>query len=88
MLAPESIGAGYWYANLTVAKDFGSKYTLGVRVSNLTNNQHGSTPCSSDGTGCGGFNGGGSGYTGPVGYVNQPITQDPRRYELFMNVKI
>ena len=87
VLAPEGKGMGYWFANLTLAKDIGKKYTVGVRVSNLTNNQHGTTPCFSDGTGCFPFNGPNSGYTSPANtYQYQPITQDPRRIEGFVNI--
>ena len=88
VLAPQGAGMGYWFANLTLAKDIGKKYTLGVRVSNLTNNQHGTTPCyTSDGTGCFPFSGPNSGFTSaPNSYVYQPITQDPRRFEGFVNI--
>ena len=79
---------GYWYVNATLAKDLGQHYTVGIRVSNLTNNQHYTTPCLSDGTGCYPFNGPNSNFTSTPGrYVYQPITQDPRRIEGFVNIK-
>jgi hypothetical protein len=77
---------GYWYVNATLEKDLSRTISLGVRVSNLTNNQHGTTPCFSDGTGCFPFNGAQSGFVStPNTYVYQPITQDPRRIEGFIN---
>lgn len=87
-LAPEGIGAGYWYVNATLEKEVSRHYTVGIRVSNLTNNQHGTTPCFSDGTGCSPFNGPTSNFTSaPNTYVYQPVTQDPRRVEGFINIK-
>ena len=78
---------GYWYVNTTIAKDMGKRYTVGIRISNVTNNQHGATPCFSDGTGCFPFNGPQSHYTStPNTYVYQPVTQDPRRIEGFVNI--
>lgn len=89
VLAPESQGMGYWFANATLLKDINKKYTVGVRISNLTNNQHGPTPCLSDGTGCYPFNGPTSNFTSaPNTYVYQPITQTPRAYEAFLNIHI
>ena len=95
VLAPEGKGGGYWYVNATLSKDLSKRYTIGVRVSNLTNNQHGTTPCwngqdaslpAGFGSGCAGQNGPGSNFTAPVGYVYQPFTQDPRRIEGFLNI--
>ncbi|HKU68096.1 MAG TPA: carboxypeptidase regulatory-like domain-containing protein [Candidatus Baltobacteraceae bacterium] len=88
VLAPEQAGMGYWYVNTTLLKDLNKHYTIGIRVSNLTNNQHGTTPCLSDGTGCYPFNGPQSNFTSaPNTYVYQPITQDPRRIEGFLNIR-
>ncbi len=98
VLAPEGIGNGYWYVNATLEKELNPHYMVGIRVSNLTNNQHGTTPCwnpnstnpaltTGMGTGCPPFNGSGSQYTAPVGWVYQPVTQDPRRIEGFVNIK-
>jgi hypothetical protein len=88
ILAPQGNGAGYWYVNATLLKDLNKRYTIGIRVSNVTNNQHGTTPCLSDGTGCYPFNGPQSNYTSPPNvYVYQPITQDPRRIEGFVNIR-
>jgi len=88
VLAPQGAGAGYWYVNTTFLKDLNKRFTVGIRVSNLTNNQHGTTPCFSDGTGCFPFNGPESHFTSaPNTYVYQPITQDPRRVEGFVNIR-
>jgi Carboxypeptidase regulatory-like domain len=88
VLAPQGNSMGYWYVNATLSKDLGRHFTVGVRVSNLSNNQHGSTPCFSDGTGCFPFNGPQSNFaSAPNTYVYQPITQDPRRIEGFLNIR-
>jgi hypothetical protein len=90
ILAPEGAGMGYWYVNATLSKDLSRKFTVGIRVSNLTNNQHGTTPCFSDGTGCAsnGWNGPQSNFTSiPNTYVYQPVTQDPRRVEGFVTIR-
>jgi hypothetical protein len=99
-MLPELQGMGYWKVNLTVAKDLSTRYTVGVRISNLTNNEHdwtGATiPCwnpqdpnlpTGQGSGCFGLSGPQSGTVAPVGYIYQNLTTDPRRYEFFMNYK-
>jgi Carboxypeptidase regulatory-like domain len=87
VMAPQGNSMGYWYVNTTIAKDMGKRYTVGIRISNVTNNQHGATPCFSDGTGCSPFNGPQSHFTSaPNTYVYQPVTQDPRRIEGFVNI--
>jgi hypothetical protein len=88
VLAPQGNSMGYWYVNATLSKDISRRFTVGVRVSNLTNNQHGATPCFSDGSGCYPFNGPQSNFTSaPNTYVYQPITQDPRRVEGFVTIR-
>jgi len=75
------------------------RFTVGLRLSNLTNNQRGTTPCwnpnpndanavTGTGTGCAGlgFSGPGAHFTAPVGWVYQPVTQDPFRIEGFLNI--
>jgi hypothetical protein len=98
VLAPEGISNGYWYVNATLLKDLSKRVTVGIRVSNLTNNQRGTTPCwnpnpndptavTGTGTGCAFQNGPGSHFSAPVGWVYQPLTQDPRRVEGFVNIR-
>jgi hypothetical protein len=99
-MAPERQGMGYWKLNLTFAKDIGTKYSLGMRILNATNNQHdwdGATiPCFNPqdsnlptgyGSGCFSNNGPQSGTNAPVGYIYQNQTQNPRTYEFFLNYK-
>jgi hypothetical protein len=97
VLAPESVGGGYWYLNATLSRQFNSRVTIGLNVQNVTNNQHGTTPCynSQDpslpvgqGSGCSGNNGPQSGTVAPVGYIYQNLTQSPRTYEAFMRIKL
>jgi hypothetical protein len=100
VMAPERHGMGYWKLNLTFAKDIGTKYTLGMRILNATNNEHdwdGATiPCYNPqdpnlptgyGSGCFSNNGPQSGTNAPVGYIYQNQTQNPRTYEFFLNYK-
>ena len=99
-MLPELQGMGYWIANLTLAKDLGTKFTAGVRVLNISNNESGwtsgTTPCYNDqdpnlptgqGSGCFPYNGTTSGTIAPVGYIYQKLTQNPRTYEFFLNYK-
>lgn len=99
-MLPELQGMGYWNMNLTLAKDIGEKYSVGVRVINATNNMSGwtsgTTPCwnpqdpnlpTGQGSGCSGYSGPTSGTIAPVGYIYQKLTQSPRSYELFANYK-
>ncbi|MGZ3530230.1 MAG: carboxypeptidase regulatory-like domain-containing protein [Vulcanimicrobiaceae bacterium] len=96
-LAPEGIGPGYWYVNTTLLKELNSRYTVGVRVSNLTDNQKSPTPCwngqtpgypAGIGTGCFGLDGSRSGTFAPVGYIYPNLTQNPRTIEFFANIKM
>lgn len=100
VMLPQLQGMGYWKLNLTLAKDIGQKYTVGVRVLNLTNNQHdwtGSTvPCynpqdpnlpTGQGSGCFGLSGPQSGTIAPVGYIYQNLTESPRTFEFFANYR-
>jgi hypothetical protein len=96
VLAPESIGSGYWYLNATLSRQINNQVTIGLNVQNVTNNQHGTTPCynvqdsnlpTGIGSGCAGNNGPQSGIAVPVGYIYQNLTQTPRTYEAFMRLK-
>jgi len=97
VLAPEGVGGGYWYVNATLSRQIDSRVTIGLNVQNVTNNQHGTTPCynSQDpslpigiGSGCSGNNGPQSGIAVPVGYIYQNLTESPRTYEAFMRLKL
>jgi len=100
-MLPQLQGMAYWNLNLTLAKDFGNKFTAGVRVLNATDNESGwasgTTPCwngqdsnlpTGQGSGCAPFSGPTSGTVAPVGYIYQKLTQTPRAYEFFVNVKM
>lgn len=100
VMAPEARGMGYFMVNTTLVKELNSHYSLGFRVTNLTDNEHSWTgatiPCWNPpsqanglGTGCFGLNGPQSGTPAqPPGYIYQNLTTDPRRVEFFMNYKI
>jgi hypothetical protein len=98
VMAPESQGMAYWKANATILKDLNEHYSIGVRIVNLTDNEHdwdGATiPCYNNqdpnappgvGTGCFSNNGPHSGVYAPVGYIYQNQTQNPRSFEFFLN---
>ena len=100
VMAPEAQGMAYWKANVTIMKDLNPHYSVGVRIVNLTNNEHdwdGATiPCYNNedtnaapgggvGTGCFSNNGPQSGVYAPVGYIYQNQTQNPRSFEFFLN---
>ncbi len=98
IMAPEGQGMGYWKVNATILKELNSRYDVGVRVINLTDNLHdwdGATiPCFNGqdsnapagiGTGCFSNNGPQSGTYAPVGYIYQNQTQNPRTVEFFLN---
>ena len=92
-ILPEKIAGAWWRANLTVLKHLSDKEdtTVGVRLTNLTNNTDFTAPCfnSSSGTGCYPFNGPQSGFTGaPRTFVKQYETQAPNRYEFFVIRKL
>lgn len=100
VMAPERRGMAYFKVNATLLKDLNKHYTIGMRVSNVTDEESdyasGVIPCynspslpSGAGTGCGSFNGPQSG-TPPTkpGYIYQNLTTDPRRVEFFLNYRI
>jgi hypothetical protein len=98
VLAPEAQGMGYWKVNVTLLKDINPHYSIGLHVTNLTDNEHdwssSTTPCYNPasrpdglGTGCFSNNGPTSGTVAPVGYIYQNLTTDPTRYEFFLNYK-
>jgi hypothetical protein len=85
VLAPEGIGMGYWYANLTLFKDINRTWKVGVSMQNMFNMQHGTTPsCFNSGSGCWPY-GPQSGSWGPVGTWNYQnfVNGTPRTIELF-----
>jgi hypothetical protein len=95
VLAPEQVGGGYFFVNTTIMKELTHNLALGVRISNVTNQQKWTTPCYNAqdpnlpdgfGSGCYGQNGAGSGFKAPIGWVYQPITQTPRTIEGFMTI--
>jgi hypothetical protein len=101
VLAPEGRGMGYWKVNATLLKDLNAHYTVGMRVTNVTDNEHdwtGATiPCFNPqdptlppgvGSGCFSMNGPQSGTRAPVGYIYQNLTTDPRRIEFFLNYRL
>jgi len=100
VLIPEGHGMGYWKVNATLEKELGSHYVVGIRASNITDNEHdwtsSVTPCynypafsgATYGTGCFSYNGPRSGTVAPVGYIYQNLTTDPMRVEFFFNYKI
>ncbi len=98
IMAPEGRGMAYWKVNTTILKELNAHYSVGIRVTNLTDNEHdwsdSTVPCynSQDpsqpagiGTGCFAYNGPRSGTYAPVGYIYQNLTTDPRRVEFFLN---
>jgi hypothetical protein len=100
VMAPQAQGMAYWKANVTFLKELNAHYTIGARITNLTDNQHdwtaGTTPCYNPqdtnapqgfGTGCSGYDGPRSGTYAPVGYIYQNLTQNPRQVELFVNYR-
>ena len=96
VLAPEGIGGGYFYLNATILREVSKTFTIGLNVQNVSNNQHGTTPCYNAqdpalatglGSGCSPFSGSASGTSAPVGYVYQNITQTPRTFEGFVSLK-
>ncbi|MDP9019061.1 MAG: hypothetical protein M3N19_12175 [Candidatus Eremiobacteraeota bacterium] len=93
VMAPERRGMAYWKVNATLLKELNPHYVVGIRVTNLTDQQSdyasGTIPCFNTGTGCGSFNGPTSGtpFSQP-GYIYQNLTGDPRRFEFFLNYKI
>jgi hypothetical protein len=94
----ERLASAQWLTNLTVRKTLGvgkRAAMLGVRVSNLFNNNHDVTPCQVvatgpfAGTGCSPFVGPGSGVTAtPGSWIYQNYSQNPREYEAFLTAKI
>ena len=101
VMAPQAQGMAYWKANVTFLKELNEHYTLGARITNLTDNEHdwtaGTTPCYNPqdsnappgfGTGCSGYDGLRSGTYAPVGYIYQNLTQNPRTIEFFVNYRI
>ncbi len=102
VMAPERRGMAYWKVNTTLVKEMGARYSIGLRATNLTDQQSdyasGTIPCFNSpdgnrtdglGTGCAPLNGARSG-TPPQqpGYIYQNLTNDPRRIEFFVNYKI
>jgi len=89
VLAPEGIGAGYWWVNASLLKDIGNRWRIGVAVQNLFNMQHGTTPCyNAAGSGCYPY-GVNSGSTAPINqYTYQNLTQTPRLYEVFLTMRL
>ncbi len=85
VLAPEGIGQGYWYANLSLFKDINRTWKVGLSMQNVFNMQHGPVPsCFNYGSGCwpyGSQNGG----WGPVGQYNYQnfVNGTPRMIEVF-----
>lgn len=96
-LTQNMLAGGWWFANLTLSKDIGADkgLTLGVRVKNLFDQEHGPAPCRAvDPTGCGGTNGPWSGianYT-PGQYYYQNVANYyaayPQSVEFFLVRKI
>ncbi|MDQ2872610.1 MAG: hypothetical protein M3R35_05735, partial [Candidatus Eremiobacteraeota bacterium] len=100
VLAPEAQGMGYLKLNVTLLKDLNPHYSIGLHVTNLTDNQHdyasSTTPCFNPpdssrtdglGTGCFSYTGPRSGTVARPGYIYQNLTTDPTRYEFFLNYK-
>lgn len=86
-LAPEGVGTGYWFLNATLEREFAKGFVVGINVENLTNIQHGPTPCYNAqdptlakglGSGCALQNGPGSGTVAPVGYIYQNLVNAPQ----------
>ncbi|HTU71844.1 MAG TPA: TonB-dependent receptor [Candidatus Baltobacteraceae bacterium] len=90
VLAPEGIGMGYWYANLTVFKDISQTWKVGVSMQNMFNMQHGPTPsCFNTGSGCWPY-GPQSGSWGAVNTWNYQnfVNGTPRTIEVFARAYI
>ncbi len=89
VLAPEGIGMGYIYMNASVFKDINKTWRVGLWASNLTNQQHGTTPsCFNYGSGCWPY-GPQSGTIGkPNGWDYQSFTNGaPRLIEVFATAR-
>ena len=85
---PELVSSAYWQVNATALERLGPerKTVLGIRVTNLFENNNPTTPCFSGGTGCYPFNGPQSGIVNQTGYILQPtFSQNPRSFEFFVN---
>ena len=85
---PELVSSAYWQVNATALERLGPerKTALGIRVTNLFENNNPTTPCFSGGTGCYPFNGPQSGIVNQTGYILQPtFSQNPRSFEFFLN---
>jgi hypothetical protein len=87
----QQLAHGWWLANLTAYEELGPKrnYTLGMRVTNIFDNETGLTPCISDGTGCFPTNGPQSGViTAPGALIYQNVTETPRTFYFFAGVRM
>ncbi len=80
----EKIARGYFKANLTALTRLGpgDQYTIGIRGTNITNNNADTQPCNSGGSGCFPFNGPQSSVN-QAGEIYQNVTQSPPQYEFF-----
>ncbi len=88
---PEKISSAYWQMNATLLEHLGpsEKTDLGIRVTNLFNNNSPPQPCYSGGTGCYPFNGPQSGVAGQRGYIyQQTFSQNPMELEFFIEQKM
>lgn len=90
-LAPEGIGMGYWYANLTIAKDINKTWRVGIFDENMFNMQHGPVPACFSVPGYGCYPGGPQ--SGTIGPANQWdyqnfVNGNPRIIEVFARAYI
>jgi hypothetical protein len=85
VLAPEGIGMGYWYANLTLFKDINRTWKIGISDQNMFNMQHGPVPsCFNTGTGCWPYGPQAGSWGAPNTYNYQNFTNGaPRVIEVF-----
>jgi hypothetical protein len=89
----EQIAKAFWWANVSVYKDFGknSQWRVGVSLYNVFNNQTGVTPCQAfDNTGCYPYIGPQTGYNSfvPGAYVYQNVTTTPSSWEFFLTRRL
>ncbi len=91
VLAPEGIGAGYFWANATVLKDLNKTWRVGVSVTNIFDMEHGTTPCYNypqPGGGCYPYGEQSGSLPPPNQYTYQNLTQTPRMIEVFLNARL
>ena len=95
---PQAIAPAWWLVNATASLELGPRRNLiaGLRLRNVFDQGYGPAPCFNQqdprlgkglGSGCGNNDGPQSGVVAPVGFINQYVTSDPQRVEVFLTTK-